>query len=52
VSLGIGNSKEDVDTLLKVLGNMVEKPSVPKNDVEKRMNDFVRAAAQRVYSQP
>jgi len=25
---------------------------VPKNDVEKRMNDFVRAAAQRVYSQP
>jgi len=52
VSFGIENSQDDVDTLLRVLENMVAKPSIPKADIQKRMDDFVRAAAQRVYAQP
>jgi len=50
VSFGIENSEEDVDILLNVLGDMASKPSIPKTDIEQRMNDFIRAAAQRVYT--
>jgi selenocysteine lyase/cysteine desulfurase len=54
VSLGIGNSKEDVDTFIQVLGMIVREPrtpgTAPKPDIQKQINDFVRSSALRVYS--
>jgi len=68
VSLGIENDKEDVDTLIRVLGKIVRQPRawvdrllasmhngtpfLPQTDVQQQMDDFVRTAAQRVYSLP
>ena len=52
VSLGIGNSEEDIDRFVKVLSKIAREPrSRRQKDVQKQMNDFVIAAAQRVYSQ-
>jgi selenocysteine lyase/cysteine desulfurase len=67
VSLGIGNSKEEIDTLIRVLGKIAQKPAksvnnqstssksgtpvLPKAAVQKQMKDFVKAASERVYSQ-
>ena len=67
VSLGIENSVEDVDTLIRVLGIIAGKskasennssasaqceiPSMAKTDVQQQMDDFTRAVAQRVYTQ-
>jgi selenocysteine lyase/cysteine desulfurase len=48
VSLGIGNSKEDVDRLIHVLGKISQK-SPDKADIKKEMGDFVRHASMRVY---
>ena len=66
VSLGIGNSEEDIDTFIRVLGEIAGKPAksennqststkketpvLPKSEVQKQMKDFVEAAIQRVYS--
>jgi len=59
VSFGIENSEEDVDTLIQVLGEIARKPrtnadrqsaSAPTN-IQQQMDDFTRAATQRVYSQ-
>jgi selenocysteine lyase/cysteine desulfurase len=66
VSLGIENSEADVDTLIRVLGNIAGQPRTPveqhpdsnineglvqKNgDVKKQMHDFVRKTAMKVYS--
>ncbi len=65
VSLGIENSAEEVDTLIHVLGKIARQPragvvrrfasthngtpSLPHIDVQQQMDDFARAAAQRVY---
>jgi len=56
VSLGIENSAEDVDALIQVLGNIARQPqdrklTLPKTEVQQQMDDFARAAAQRVYTQ-
>ena len=52
VSLGIENSAEDVDTLIHVLGKIARQPRAGANrDVQQQMDDFARAAAQRVYAQ-
>ncbi len=67
VSLGIENSEEDVDTLIHVLGKIARQPRagvdrhlasthngtpiLPQTDVQQQMDDFARAAAQRVYTQ-
>jgi selenocysteine lyase/cysteine desulfurase len=52
VSFGIENSEEDVDTLIQVLGKIVRQPRNPGHkDIQQQINDFVRAAAQRVYAQ-
>jgi len=67
VSLGIENDEEDVDTLIRVLGQIARQPRawmnrllasmhngtpfLPQTDAQQQMNDFARAAAQRVYSQ-
>jgi len=51
VSLGIGNSEEDIDTLIRVLDGIVSQPRNPRQkDIKKQMNDFTRSVAQRVYT--
>lgn len=50
VSLGIENSAEDVDTLLRVLDSIARQPRIGVNkDVQQQMDDFARAAARRIY---
>jgi hypothetical protein len=68
VSLGIGNTGEDIDTLIHVLGKIAGKPRalvdgtsnskqdgtpiLTPADAEQQVNDFGKAAVLRVYSQP
>jgi selenocysteine lyase/cysteine desulfurase len=50
ISMGIGNSEEDIDILIQVLGKIAQKNGTPKKtDVKKQMNEFIKAAAERVY---
>ena len=52
VSLGIENSADDVDTLIRVLGEIARKSRAGADkDVQQQMDDFARFAAQRVYGQ-
>jgi selenocysteine lyase/cysteine desulfurase len=54
VSLGIENSAEDVDTLMHVLGQIARQPrrnGENRRAVQQQMDDFARAAAQRVFTQ-
>ncbi len=51
VSLGIENSEEDVDTLVRVLGGIARK-SKAGVDAQKQMDDFAEAAAREVYVLP
>jgi len=59
VSLGIENSAEDVDTLIEVLEKITRQPRAKANkpfastqtDVQKQMDNFAKAAAQRAYAQ-
>jgi len=66
VSLGIENDSAEVDTLIRILGQIAQRPrawedrlmaamhagtpSLPQTQVQQQMNDFARAAALRVYS--
>jgi selenocysteine lyase/cysteine desulfurase len=66
ISLGIENNEEDIDALIRVLreiakqtGTIVQRPDVashegqqvePQKKIKKQINDFVAAAAQRVYA--
>jgi selenocysteine lyase/cysteine desulfurase len=51
VSLGIENSAEEIDTLLRVLRDIVAHPQSGLNgSFQQQMNDFASAAAQRVYA--
>jgi selenocysteine lyase/cysteine desulfurase len=51
VSFGIGNSEEDVDTLIQILNKIAGRPrALPDKNIKQKMNDFTMAAAQRVYS--
>ncbi|MDP3433775.1 MAG: aminotransferase class V-fold PLP-dependent enzyme, partial [Bacteroidota bacterium] len=56
VSLGIGNSESDVVHLIQVLEKIAGKPQHPTKDakpaqVKKKMNDFARNVAGKVYDQ-
>jgi selenocysteine lyase/cysteine desulfurase len=49
ISLGLENSAEEIDTLLLVLRHVATQPrSGSDGTVQRQMNDFARAAAQRV----
>jgi hypothetical protein len=64
--MGIGNTEEDVDTLIRVLFKIARKPEksadkpdtstkpdvlvLAKAEVKKQMKEFVKTAAIRVYS--
>jgi len=65
VSLGIGNSEEEIDTFIRVFGEIAEekmgtksnrnkviyqKTGLNKTEVKKQMKEFVKVAIQRVYS--
>jgi selenocysteine lyase/cysteine desulfurase len=54
VSLGIENTDDDVDRLLQTLNRIASgprggKPTVPQETLRRQMEEFARAAAQRVY---
>jgi len=58
VSLGIENNEAEVDTLIRVLGEIAGKPNhskrngasgLSKADVQKQINDFIKAEALRIY---
>ncbi len=52
VSLGLENSAEEVDALIEVLDKIARQPRAGANRhvVRQQMDDFARAAAQRVYA--
>ena len=50
VSIGIENSEEEIDKLIKALGNITRKPTGSKSGIQKQINDFVKDSARRVYS--
>ena len=51
VSLGIENTAEDVDALIRVLDRIARQPRAgAESNVQQQMDDFARAAAQRVYT--
>ena len=66
VSLGIENSREDVDTFLRVLNRIARQPRsradkliasahygtriLPRTETQHHMDDFARTAARRVYA--
>jgi selenocysteine lyase/cysteine desulfurase len=54
VSLGIENSEEDVDTLIHVLGGIARQPKRGSSEkkVQRQMDEFAKAAAQKIYDQP
>jgi selenocysteine lyase/cysteine desulfurase len=54
VSLGIENSEDDVDTLIRVLGETARqrRSRANKKAVQRQMGDLAETAARRVYSQP
>jgi len=60
ISLGIENTAEDVDELLRVLGEIAREqskeagqPAAPKSpDVRRQIDDFTRAAGRKVYALP
>ena len=56
VSLGIENTVGEIDTLIDVLDKIARQPKAEDNpfaskktDIQRRMDDFARAAAERVY---
>jgi selenocysteine lyase/cysteine desulfurase len=52
VSFGIGNTREDIDTLIHVVNKIATKTKVlNKKEIERQINDFAEEAAVRVYSQ-
>lgn len=50
ISLGIGNSEKDVDTLIHALNTIAEKQSQPKTNVRQQIKLFVSNVSKRVYS--
>ena len=52
VSLGISNSEEEVDELIRMLGHIAAKSTVPQSDVKQKVKDFLTASATRVYLKP
>jgi selenocysteine lyase/cysteine desulfurase len=65
VSLGIGNSEQEIDTFIRVFGEIAkekmgtksnrnkviyQKPGLTKTQVKKQMKEFVNAAVEKVYS--
>lgn len=53
VSIGIGNTREDIDTLIHIVNKIATKTRATKNkEIEGQIKDFSKYAAMKVYSQP
>jgi selenocysteine lyase/cysteine desulfurase len=60
ISLGIQNSADEIDTLIQVVGKIARQPRAgadnpfasTQTDIQKQMEAFAQAVAQRVYLQP
>jgi selenocysteine lyase/cysteine desulfurase len=66
ISLGIENNAQEVDTLVDILGKIARQPpsrmenpfaskhdgkaSLPQTEIQRQMDEFSRAASQRVYA--
>lgn len=51
VSLGIGNKKEDIDILIRILNRIALQNRDPgEKDMNKKINEFAVSISQRVYS--
>jgi selenocysteine lyase/cysteine desulfurase len=51
VSLGIGNSEEDIDTLIRGLNKISIQPKSPSNkDIQKKLDNFTKNAVWKVFS--
>jgi selenocysteine lyase/cysteine desulfurase len=50
VSLGIENTEEDVDIFIRVLGKIATE-NLKQKEAESQINDFVKAASLKVYSE-
>jgi selenocysteine lyase/cysteine desulfurase len=51
VSFGLGTAPEDIDLLLRVLGEVAREGPARRKALKKRMADFVEDAVQRVYGE-
>ena len=49
VSIGIGNSEQDIDTLVRVLGEIARKEPMKITKVKNQIEEFVQEAENRVY---
>ena len=54
VSLGIENSEDDIDTLIRVLGETAgqRRAGASKKAAQRQMDELTETAARRVYAQP
>ena len=53
VSIGIGNTSEEIDTFIRVIRSIAAKTRVLKQkEVKKQIHDFARDSVLRVYSHP
>jgi selenocysteine lyase/cysteine desulfurase len=51
ISFGIGNTEDDIDELIRVLHKIRRRQGAPdRKNVRQQIDDFVSAAARRVYS--
>jgi selenocysteine lyase/cysteine desulfurase len=52
VSFGIGTSKAEVDTLIRVLDKIGKKSATPagKTKIKKQISEFINSSVERVYS--
>jgi selenocysteine lyase/cysteine desulfurase len=50
ISLGIGNTEADIDNFLKVLRDIAMYPKVNTGSAKRKMEEFVKKVAERVYS--
>jgi hypothetical protein len=49
VSLGMENSEKDIDTFIRVLGEIKRKSPFSDNKVKQKINDFIRTSEQKVF---
>lgn len=51
ISLGIENSEEDADKLIKALEKIAQKPGLPRTDIKRQLDEFIKASVKRVYTE-
>jgi len=49
ISLGIENNQQEIETLIRVLGNIKETAKLPRADIRQKVTESILAAEARVY---